>query len=46
MANIGAEFNNWQGKIRKFYTLNMIPNKAYDAVIIVKNATPSTVIGD
>lgn len=46
MANIGAEFNDWQGKIKKFYTLNMIPSKAYNGIIVVKNATPRTVIED
>ncbi len=44
MANIGAEFNNWQKNFKKFYTLNMIPSEAYDAIIVVKNATPTTVI--
>lgn len=42
MGNVGAEFNDWQILSKKFYTLNMVPDKAYDAIIVVKQAGPTT----
>jgi len=42
MGNIGAEFNSWQKISKKFYTLKMTPAQAYDALIFVNTATPST----
>lgn len=44
MANIGDDFRWWYKSSKKFYTIEMIPNKAYDGLIIVKKATPTNVI--
>jgi erythromycin esterase len=44
MANIGDDFRSWYKFLKMFYTIEMTPNKAYDSVIIVKKATPTTVI--
>lgn len=43
MGNVGAEFSYWQTLSKKFYTINMIPGKAYDGIIVVKEATPTIV---
>lgn len=42
MGNIGAEFNDWQKISKLFYTLKMEPARAYNALIFVDTATPST----
>jgi erythromycin esterase len=42
MGNIGAEFGSWQKYIKIMYTLKMVPAKAYDGVIVVKDAIPVT----
>lgn len=42
MGNIGAEFNDWQKISKVFYTLKMKPARAYNALIFVNTATPST----
>lgn len=44
MPNIGDDFRTWYKFLKVFYTLEMIPNEAYDGMIIVKNATPTTII--
>ena len=44
MANIGDDFRSWYKFLKMFYTIEMTPNKAYDSVIIVKKATPTTVM--
>ncbi|MGN7479491.1 erythromycin esterase family protein [Solibacillus silvestris] len=44
MANIGDDFRGWYKTLKKFYTIEMIPNEAYDSVIIVKAATPTNVM--
>ena len=44
MANIGDDFRSWYKLLKMFYTIEMTPNKAYDSVIIVKEATPTTVM--
>ena len=44
MANIGDEFRSWYKFLKIFYTIEMTPNDAYDSVIIVKEATPTTVM--
>ena len=41
MIALNAEFSDWQSMIKLYYTLTLTPAKAYDGVIIVKNATPS-----
>lgn len=44
MVNIGDDFRSWQKLLKMFYTIEMIPNKAYDGVILIKEATPTAVI--
>ncbi|WP_078433821.1 erythromycin esterase family protein [Metabacillus halosaccharovorans] len=44
MANIGDDFRTWYRFIKMFYTIEMVPDQAYDGVIIVKKATPTKVI--
>ena len=44
MANIGDDFRSWYKLLKMFYTIEMTPNEAYDSVIIVKKATPTTVM--
>ena len=44
MANIGDDFRSWYKLLKMFYTIEMTPNKAYDGIIIVKEATPTTVM--
>ncbi|WP_019639196.1 erythromycin esterase family protein [Paenibacillus fonticola] len=44
MPNIGDDFSTWYKSSKKLYTLEMVPNEAYDGMIIVKEATPTTVI--
>ena len=44
MANIGDDFRSWYKFLKMFYTIEMTPNEAYDSVIIVKKATPTTVM--
>lgn len=46
ISAIGAVFSGWYGKMEKMYTLQMIPAKAFDAVIFVRTATPSVMITD
>ena len=43
MANIGDDFRYWYKFLKMFYTIEMVPNEAYDGVIIVKEATPTNV---
>lgn len=43
MANIGDDFRYWYQFLKMFYTIEMTPNEAYDGVIIVKEATPTSV---
>lgn len=44
MVNVGDDFSSWQKLLKMFYTIEMIPNKAYDGVIILKETTPTDVI--
>lgn len=44
VSAIGAVFSGWYGSIEKMYTLQMIPAKAFDALIFVRTATPSTML--
>lgn len=44
MGNIGDDFRSWYKFAKMFYTIEMIPNEAYDGIIILKEATPTTVI--
>ncbi|MBR7255392.1 erythromycin esterase family protein, partial [Klebsiella pneumoniae] len=44
MANIGDEFQPWYKLMKMFYTIKMVPNEAYDGIIIVKKATPTIVL--
>lgn len=43
MANIGDDFRMWYKFLKMFYTIEMTPNEAYDGIIIVKEATPTSV---
>lgn len=44
MSNIGDDFRAWYKFFKKFYTIEMMPNEAYNGIIIVKKATPTNVI--
>lgn len=44
MVNVGDDFRSWQKLLKMFYTIEMIPNKAYDGIIILKETTPTDVI--
>ncbi|PMC35677.1 succinoglycan biosynthesis [Bacillus sp. UMB0899] len=44
MANIGDDFRSWYKLLKMFYTIEMVPDQAYDSIIIVKNATPTKMI--
>lgn len=44
MANIGDDFRPWYKLLKMFYTIKMVPDEAYDGIIIVKKATPTKVI--
>jgi erythromycin esterase len=44
MVNVGDDFRSWQKLLKMFYTIEMIPNKAYDSVIILKETTPTVVM--
>ncbi len=46
MSNIGDSFSAWQRYIGMFYTLKMVPADAYDALIFVRQATPTTMLGE
>lgn len=46
ISAIGAVFSGWYGKMEKMYTLQMVPAKAFDAMIFVRTATPSIMITD
>lgn len=46
ISAIGDVFSGWYGKMEKFYTLQMVPAKAFDAIIFVRTATPSVMITD
>ena len=44
MPNIGDDFRSWYKFLKFFYTIEMVPNDAYDGIIIIKNGSPTTVI--
>ncbi|WP_240613624.1 erythromycin esterase family protein [Pueribacillus theae] len=44
MVNIGDDFRSWHRLLKMFYTIEMIPKEAYDGIIIIKEAVPTTVI--
>ncbi|UGB33187.1 erythromycin esterase family protein [Metabacillus sp. B2-18] len=44
MANIGDDFQTWYKVLKMFYTIEMVPDQAYDGVIIVKDASPTEVM--
>jgi erythromycin esterase len=41
MVNIGAEFDSWQKISSFFYTLKIVPDRGFDGLIVLQNATPS-----
>lgn len=44
MVNVGDDFRSWQKLLKMFYTIEMVPNNAYDGVIILKETTPTEVL--
>ncbi|MFJ8066704.1 erythromycin esterase family protein [Psychrobacillus sp. NPDC096426] len=44
MVNIGDDFRPWYKLLKMFYTIKMVPKHAYDGIIIIKEATPTTVM--
>src|SRR5699024_7311644 len=44
MKNIGDDFRSWYKISKFFYTNKMVPNEAYDGLIIVDEATPTEII--
>ncbi|MCM1988908.1 erythromycin esterase family protein [Oceanirhabdus seepicola] len=44
MGNIGDDFNKTLKLIKTAYTVSMVPKDTYDAIIFVKNATPTTML--
>lgn len=46
MSNIGDSFTGWNAYLSMFYTIQMVPAEAYDAVIFVRAATPTTMLKD
>lgn len=44
MINTGDDFKSWYKISKMFYTIKMTPSQAYDGIIIVKEANPTTVI--
>jgi erythromycin esterase len=46
MSNIGDEFSGLYRFVKFFYALKMVPVEAYDAIIFVRSATPTTMLAD
>ncbi|MET4562840.1 erythromycin esterase [Lysinibacillus parviboronicapiens] len=44
MGNIGDDFRPWYKLSKMLYTIKMTPSKAYDGIILVKEATATTVM--
>lgn len=44
MGNIGDEFSGFSKLLSFFFTIEMTPADAYDAIIFVRNAMPSTML--
>lgn len=44
MSNIGDKFSKFYKISTKFYILKMVPSKAYDGLIFVRKATPTTML--
>jgi erythromycin esterase len=44
MGNVGDEFNGVTKFLSATYTINMVPSNAYNAVIFVRKATPTTML--
>lgn len=42
MLCVGEVFSGWQTYIPSSYTVNMVPDKAYDGMIILQTASPTT----
>jgi len=42
MINIGDTFGTWYSWSKMFFTIEMVPQNAYDSLIIVKEASPTT----
>ncbi len=46
MSNIGDSFTGWYGNLAMFYTIQMVPADAYDAVLFVRKASPTTMLAE
>ncbi|HBZ83444.1 MULTISPECIES: erythromycin esterase family protein [Brevibacillus] len=46
ISAIGDMFASWYGSIEKMYTLQMVPAKAFDALVFVRTATPSVMLAE
>ncbi|WP_312107976.1 erythromycin esterase family protein [Brevibacillus reuszeri] len=46
ISAIGAVYSGLYGKMEKMYTLQMTPAKAFDAILFVRTATPSTMLAN
>lgn len=44
MGSAGESFAAWMGVVPGFSTVNMVPTRAYDALILVERATPVTML--
>jgi len=46
MSNIGDEFSGLYRFVKAFYTLKLVPAQAYDGIVFVREATPTTMLED
>lgn len=46
ISAIGDVFSGWYASIENMYTLQMVPAKAFDALVFVRTATPSVMLAD
>jgi len=46
MSNIGDSFGAWYAYFSPLFTIKMVPAEAYDAIIFVRNAHPTTMLPD
>jgi erythromycin esterase len=46
MSNIGDSFTAWHAYLSMLYTIKMVPSEAYDAIVFVRSATPTTMLSE
>lgn len=46
MSNVGDSFTGWYGNLSMLYTIQMVPARAYDAILFVRKATPTTMLAE